>query len=135
MGERLEESPAVSQPSDRVWALLLRLIEEAFVTARWLMASLLTINSGSAFAIVSATSVPTAAKLIGGCWFGAGIVGAIFLGMFQMNGARAGATALVEGSANIRRGVMPWLVSAWIAGLMSLIFFLVGAYQVGVHLK
>ena len=159
MGEEDEKAP-IKQLADAVLPQLIDALghmqDEAGATGRWIMASLVTINGGAALALLSAPSVTLYTKITAGRCFITGVVFALLLGYGTLlailkltpkiaeliNCWRSTTIIDTYDDAKVQDAAASLLVLnkrwMWIThamGLVSLIAFVAGAWQIGINLK
>ena len=133
-----------------------RLMDENSAAFRWLMASLLAVNGGSALGILSSESVCRDGVVLGGAIFTAGIFSALLLGFFTLKSAERAIDPiskmiefwleaslsgefdeklLQERQGQLKSRLKPTKIASYLTGFSSAICFLVGSVVVGLNLK
>jgi hypothetical protein len=133
-----------------------RLIDEISAAFRWLMASLLAVNGGSALALLSSDSIERCGVIVAGALFTIGTFSALLLGFFTLKSAERAIqpiSSMVEfwltarhvgefeqAELETRTNVLearlrPTKIASYLTGVSSAICFLLGTIAIGLNLK
>ncbi|GGB88112.1 hypothetical protein GCM10011494_03020 [Novosphingobium endophyticum] len=137
-------------------ALQARLLDENGATFRWLLASLLAVNGGSAVAILTAEKISGKAMILGGGAFSIGVFFALLLAFFTMKstermvaplGTLSGfwlaaiesgdidLKALAKAKLKMQKQLKPTKCASNFCGWASAMFFIAGVVAIGFNLK
>ena len=132
-----------------------KITQEYLATFRWLLASLLAVNSGASFAILSSISIVYQGKILAGSLFFFGIVSCLFLALWTQRTLQVMMTPVSKTvnlwleaaqhgqvdfeqreliNAELKKAELPLRLSA-IAGWISAISFVLGVLVMGYFLK
>jgi len=133
-----------------------RLLDESSAAARWLLATLVTVNSGAVYATFSSDALSKSGKLTASGLFCAGVFWAVMLGYATIFAVHKVMPALMSSAdfwvgcilkdaidgdelvvkqRAIRDAAKPWQIASHAFGWLSLICFLGGVLIAGSSLK